>query len=151
MINTAITILDRPLHTSHNWEDFFDFSRMSKPSDRWTVCRRLKRNLGNRFIGNYLRLETCAVSICGIVLDHSHRPFGIASSLLMFVWILWSSIGQHRLSKSRKSNIHNRVVGQQSLLLSNRITIIGKRVSCCFKYLCPFSVKISLSVFSFFS
>ena len=110
------------LQNCHGWEDFFDFSRMSIPDDLWAVYRRLEGNLYDRFLGNYVRIWVVVLSIGGILADR-HQLFGIgvASSILMFLWISWGA------ATSQPSTASNTVLVKG--VRRSRLTTVGQRVS----------------------
>jgi hypothetical protein len=71
----------------HEWDDFFDFSRMSIPKDNWTLTQRLCKNIFGLFLGNYLCVWALAIIITGICFS---RKLFFALIVIMMTWILVS-------------------------------------------------------------
>ncbi len=68
----------------HHWDDFFDFSRMSIPSDGHVFCRRLSRG-SSRFFGNYIWIWNFLMIVCAITFN---RRFLLPPVILSSVWIV---------------------------------------------------------------
>ena len=66
----------------HQWDDFWDFSRMSVPKDSVSFYRRLNCS---RFIGNYISIYFFTVFILGVFVN---RYFLIPLIILPMIWII---------------------------------------------------------------
>jgi len=96
----------------HSWDDFLDFSRMSKPKDGWTwsvLKRRVAYNMNMRFQGNYIWISIVTFVAVGILVDRK-LLFAYMLSLLFWIFLSWLTA-----YKSSISNVHYQNPFQQKL------------------------------------
>jgi hypothetical protein len=97
--------------TCHNWDDFFDFSRMTIPKNGRIFYRRI--TLGStRFVGNYIQIWAFILLIASIFIN---RWFLLPLIIVPVTWIIIciaTVIGDYNEEKRKKEYIiplHERV------------------------------------------
>ena len=85
-------------YSCHDWDDFWDFSRMAVPKDNWTVRRRLGGNILKQFTGNYICVWTISMFVTGIMV---HRKICFSLIVLVLSWVLLSRINTRGLHRDK--------------------------------------------------
>ena len=82
----------------HDWDDFWDFSRMAIPKDNWSLRKRLWGNILKQFCGNYLCIWTLVMIMVGIVV---HQKIFLSLLVLVLSWTLLSMMNTRGLYREK--------------------------------------------------